>query len=559
MLENYRLAGYVPPSFNRLRTTLLAQEKEHINRLLQPIKDTWKKKGVSVVSDGWSDRQRRPLINVMAASSGGAMFLKAIDASGNIKDAEYVANLFIQVIKDLGEANVVQIVTDNASNYKAAGLSIEGKYPHIFWTPCVVHSLNLALKSICEPGEKSLQYTQCKWVSDLVKQVIDIRNFILNHGMANHIFNRYSSLKLLSVAETRFASSFIMAKRLREVKSSLEKMVMDSNWKTYREDGNTIAETKAREVKKCIVDDTFWDQLDYLLSFTEPIIDMLRVADTDAPVLHLVYDMWDSMIENVKKRIFEHEGEDMDIGRSSFFDAIHQILESRWNKSNTPLHCMAHSLVPKYYCDAWLNGGGNGVTRVAPHEDHEVSINRSKCFKRLFPNQTDLRKVYTEYGAFSTSSEYFGQPHVIDARMFEEPISWWANHGASTPLLQALAFKLLSQPASSSCAERNWSTYSVIQSIKRNRLTTSRSEDLVFVHCNLRLLSRKSKEYTDGPTKFWDISGDQFDIEGQEVGELAQLSLDEPELERMTFQDAEEGEGTDIGIGTEGELEEDGF
>ncbi|GFZ04851.1 hypothetical protein Acr_17g0004230 [Actinidia rufa] len=284
-LANSRLAGYVPPSFNRLRTTLLAQEKEHINKLLQPIKETWKKKGVSVVSDGWSDRQLRPLINVMAASSGRAMFVKAIDASGNVKDVEYVASLFIQVIKDLGEANVVQIVTDNASNYKAAGLS----------------------------GTK---------------------------------------VTLLCIA------------------------------------------------------------------------------------------------------------------------------------------CMAHSLVSKYYCDAWLNdAGGNGVTWVAPHEDHEVSINRT------------------------------------------------------------LAFKLLSQPASSSCAERNWSTYSVIQSIKRNRLTTSRSEDLVFVHCNLRLLSRKSKEYTDGPTKFWDISGDQFDIEGQEVGELAQLSLDEPELKMMTFQDAEEGEGTDIGTG----------
>ncbi|XP_058221142.1 uncharacterized protein LOC131331274 [Rhododendron vialii] len=126
--------------------------------------------------------------------------------------------------------------------------------------------------------------------------------------------------------------------------------------------------------------------------------------------------------------------------------------------------------------------------------------------------------------------------------MFEEPISWWANHGASTPLLQALAFKLLSHPAFSSCCERNWSTYSVIQSVKRNRLATSRAEDLVFVHCNLHLLSRKSEEYTVGPSKYWDISGDQFDIEGQEVAELAQLSLDEPELEKLTFQDVEAGE-----------------
>ncbi|KAG5532736.1 hypothetical protein RHGRI_027140 [Rhododendron griersonianum] len=269
---------------------------------------------------------------------------------------------------------------------------------------------------------------------------------------------------------------------------------------------------------------------------------MLRIADTDSPILHLIYDMWDTMIENVKKRIFEHEGEDMEFGKSDFFDVVHQILESRWNKSNTPLHCMAHSLVPKYYCDAWLNSGGIGVARISPHEDHEVSLNRSKCFKRLFPNESDLRKAYSEYGAFSSGSDYFCQAHDISARMFEEPISWWANHGASTPLLQALAFKLLSQPASSFCCERNWSTYSVIESVKRNRLATSRAEDLVFMHCNLRLLSRKSKEYTERPSKYWDISGDQFDIEGQEVAELAQLSLDEPELERMSFQDVQAGE-----------------
>ncbi|KAG5600543.1 hypothetical protein H5410_031913 [Solanum commersonii] len=32
------IPGYIPPSYNRLRTTLLAQEKTHIDRKLQPIK-----------------------------------------------------------------------------------------------------------------------------------------------------------------------------------------------------------------------------------------------------------------------------------------------------------------------------------------------------------------------------------------------------------------------------------------------------------------------------------------------------------------------------------------
>ena len=93
----------------------------------------------------------------------------------------------------------------------------------------------------------------------------------------------------------------------------------------------------------------------------------------------------------------------------------------------------------------------------------------------------------------------------MNAREYKEPLSWWANYGTSTPLLQNLAFKLLSQPASSSCCERNWSTYSFIQSIKRNRMTSTTVEDLVFVYSNLRLLLRKEKEYIKGPCKYWDL------------------------------------------------------
>ena len=50
---NNLLSGYSPPGYN-LRT-LIQREKANSERLLQPIKDTWKEKGVSIVSDGWSD------------------------------------------------------------------------------------------------------------------------------------------------------------------------------------------------------------------------------------------------------------------------------------------------------------------------------------------------------------------------------------------------------------------------------------------------------------------------------------------------------------------------
>ena len=98
-----------------------------------------------------------------------------------------------------------------------------------------------------------------------------------------------------------------------------------------------------------------------------------------------------------------------------------------------------------------------------------------------------------KYGEFSSGTRFFSDPLVIDARIYEEQLSWWANYGSSTKLLQSLVFKLLSQPVSSSCCERNWSMYATIQNVKKNKLTRTRAKDLLYVHANTGPLSREKK------------------------------------------------------------------
>ena len=74
--------------------------------------------------------------------------------------------------------------------------------------------------------------------------------------------------------------------------------------------------------------------------------------------------------------------------------------------------------------------------------------------------------------------------------------------------------------------------------MKRNKLTPQRAEDLLFVHNNLCLLSRRSPNYNEGESKMWDIGGDGFDsmdIENARILEIADLSLDEHELETILF------------------------
>lgn len=53
-----------------------------------------------------------------------------------------------ECIEQVGAANVVQIITDNAPVCKAGDLLVEATSPHIFGTPYLVHMLNLALKNI---------------------------------------------------------------------------------------------------------------------------------------------------------------------------------------------------------------------------------------------------------------------------------------------------------------------------------------------------------------------------------------------------------------------------
>jgi len=61
--------------------------------------------------------------------------------------------------------------------------------------------------------------------------------------------------------------------------------------------------------------------------------------------------------------------------------------------------------------------------------------------------------------------------------------------GAQTPELQHFAVRVLSQVTSAGSCERNWSTFDFIHSKKR-KTGMPDSQNIVTVHCNLRLVDR---------------------------------------------------------------------
>ena len=85
--------------------------------MLEKNKKEWKKTGCTLMSNGWSDKKNRFLTNFIVNSPNGTIFVQSVDTSNVIKNAQKLFELFDSLVEEIGEENVVQLVTESASAY----------------------------------------------------------------------------------------------------------------------------------------------------------------------------------------------------------------------------------------------------------------------------------------------------------------------------------------------------------------------------------------------------------------------------------------------------------
>ena len=124
------------------------------------------------MSDGWTDQKGRTLINFLVSCPKGTMFIKSVDASHQIKDARTLCDLLDVFILEVGAEHVVQVITNNATNYVVASRVLMERHPTLFWTPCAAHCIDLMLEDI----------GKIPFVKDIVDSSKSITKFIYNHA-----------------------------------------------------------------------------------------------------------------------------------------------------------------------------------------------------------------------------------------------------------------------------------------------------------------------------------------------------------------------------------------
>ena len=153
--------------------------------------------GAMIISDGWTSVQARPIVNALLTTPAGAMFLEALDTSGNTKDAAFIAEFIIKIIETRGPESIVAVCMDGACT--GSFPLINEKYPHIFCFICPAHALDNFLKNVFCDNEiirmKSI-VGQFEWDSDIFlepfRDAWEVIKFITNHSITLNIFRGIS-------------------------------------------------------------------------------------------------------------------------------------------------------------------------------------------------------------------------------------------------------------------------------------------------------------------------------------------------------------------------------
>ncbi|XP_004499925.1 uncharacterized protein [Cicer arietinum] len=268
--------GYKPPSFDKARTVLLDECKRHVDKDLAPIKDTWFHQGVSIVSDGWSNVKHMPLINLLTVNSRATMFLYADDFFGVEKTGVAIAEYLIKAIEEIEQYNVLQVVTDNAANCKAAGKEIQK---------------------------------------------------VLAMYRAN------SKLELLKVAKTRFASHYILLKRLLVCREALATTIVLNSWKEWIKQGDENTRKIGALVAETIGSDFFWEEVEHVVKITKPIYHLINFADGEGQKMGEFYEKMDSMLGEIQEIMKTNK-------YANCYSEMETIVIARWTKMNYTIHCL---------------------------------------------------------------------------------------------------------------------------------------------------------------------------------------------------------------------------
>ncbi|CAI6012885.1 unnamed protein product [Closterium sp. NIES-65] len=439
---------YTLPTPYKVSGPLLDKLKADSEDLLRPLKESWKTSGCSLSVDGWTDIKSRVFVCVISQNDTAPVIVDIVDSKTAKKIGDYLATLIQGAITTVGPKHVVQVVMDNASNNKNAASKLSADYPHIFFTNCAAHCLDLMLHDIGKIPAVELVLSQVHQVVMMIK------------GPAS------------------FGTQVIMLGRFLEVKRALRAMVINEQW----EDVAVARTEEGMEVRKLLLDDVFWDCGTAVHRLMTPIYEVLRAVDTRAQVMGQLYGLMleatvktNAAAETAAAHFIKRTGLLLPKDKSTFLTSIKAIIARRWDaRLHNPLHAIGWLLSPR---NLYI-GEVRNDKEIRKGVDEVIQARGGDVQQRI-TLAAQVAQFHRGEGRLGSDDARWAATTLVEAGRMTEA-EWWFLFGGEVQALQDLAVTSLSQPVTSE-VERYWSALARVQRRDRNRLTAKKMIDVTFV------------------------------------------------------------------------------
>ncbi|XP_073015997.1 uncharacterized protein [Primulina eburnea] len=372
--------GYCPPSQYLLREPLLKEEVERTKSLLKKQEEEWILNGCSILTDAWTDRKRRSIMNLCVNCKEGTTFLSSREASDEAHTGNYIFEYVDKCIEEVGAQSVVQVVTDNASNNMAAKDLLKEKRPHIFWTSCATHTLNLMLQGI---GNQSK-------FKGVIEKAKCFTIFIYAHHKTLSMMRKFTKKRdIVRPGVTRFATAFLTLQSLMEKKNELRAMVASEEWNVCKHSKSV----KGKMSYNTALSASFWNGVSFCLKVFAPLVKVLRLVDGDKkPSMGFLYGELLRARDEIKMTFKNQE--------LHYRPIIDIIDEKSRNRLDSPLHLAAYLLNPYYS----FNDPSIGSEEV-------VTNGFFTCVESFFPDDIDSQSevVNVEFLKYINKEGGFGR------------------------------------------------------------------------------------------------------------------------------------------------------
>ncbi|XP_058008124.1 uncharacterized protein LOC110665045 [Hevea brasiliensis] len=290
---------------------------------------------------------------------------------------------------------------------EVTGRILEANFPHLYWTPCAAHCIDLMLEDI---------FKICVF-KETFRKAVELTGFI--HGSSG------------------------VLNMLRK-KPTLEKMFTSESWTTSK----WAKEVKGKKCERTILSPAFWNHVVYALKVSGPLVSVLRLVDNEKkPAMGYIYEAMDRAKEAIANSLNDNEEK---------YKSIFEIIDARWSlQLHRPLHAAVYFLNPEFFYP----------NKMRIESDEGVNTGSLSCIHKMKKNSAKVDMILNEIERYKAATGTFGFPSAIRGRTTKSPAAWWKTYGSSTPNLQKFVVKVLSLTCSASGCERNWSVFEYVSNI----------------------------------------------------------------------------------------------